>query len=173
MAGNETLYATKGYLSVVRSVDPSINIDWYIIQRNTKTGLATTVAGDVMGCYGETQGEVDQMVNTDSDMGVLGVCLGPTVPAANYDLDDAIAADTMINILRPTGGRTIISVVVDSAAVALYEGDFMIVGEAGHVAKWVYNDTDDSTDTLYLVVGQSAQVYAGDASDDRVIDIYY
>lgn len=173
---NETLYATKGYLSVVRAVDPSINIDYYIIQRTLSVGGDTTVAGDIMGCYGETQGLVDIMSEGDSDMGLLGICLGPTVPAANYDLDDAISDGTMVNILRPTGGRTQVAVIADSTSgpVAMYEGDFLRVGSsAGHVEKWVYDDTDDSTDSLYLVVGQLAQVYAGSTADDRVVQMYY
>ena len=57
--GNETLFATKGYQSVIRWVDPSINIDAYIIQRTLDVGGATAVAGDIMSGEGETQGLVD------------------------------------------------------------------------------------------------------------------
>jgi hypothetical protein len=172
--GNETLYATKGYLSIIRWVDPSINIDAYIEQRVLSVGGNTAVAGDVMTVAGETQGYVD--ICAESDTGFLGINAGLTVPPDNYDLDDAQTDGETVNILRPTGGRTIVALICDSSGgpVAWEEGDYARVGStAGHVESWIYNDTNMSTDTFALVVGKLAQVYAGHTSDDKVIHVWY
>lgn len=173
---DETVYTTKGYLSIIRAIDPDIDINAYIVQRTLDVGTDTAVAGDVVTGNAETQGLIDLAIDTDSETGPLGVILGPTVPGAQYDLDDAIADGTMVNVLMPTGGRTQIAVVCGSSAgpVAWSEGDYVRVSNvAGEVEKWVYTDGADSTDALYLVIGQIAQVYAGSATDDRVIQIYY
>jgi hypothetical protein len=173
---DETLYGTKGYTSIIRAIDPSINIDYYIIQRTLAVGTDTAVAGDIVTNHTETQGLIDLAVDTDTQTGPLGVILGPTVPGAQYDLDDAIADDTMVNVLLPTDGRTQIAVVCGSSAgpVAWNEGDFVRVSNvAGECEKFVYTDGADSTDSLFLVIGQIAQVYAGSATSDRVIQIYY
>ena len=45
---DETLYATKGYTTIVRWCDPSINLASYIIQRTLSVGGDTAVAGDIM-----------------------------------------------------------------------------------------------------------------------------
>ena len=172
---DETLFATKGYQSVIRWVDPSINIDAYIIQRTLSVGGDTAVAGDIMSGEGETQGYVD--IAAESDLGFIGILLGPVAPGDNYDLDDTIADGTTVNILRPTGGRTIVSVILDSTATTsadLEEGDWIRIGStAGHVEKWVYTDAADSTDTFSIVLGKSAEVIAAHTSDDRVIGMWY
>jgi hypothetical protein len=172
---NETLFATKGYQSVIRWADPSINIDAYIIQRTLSVGAATAVAGDIMSAEGETQGLVD--IAVEADLAFLGILLGPVRPADGYDLDDTIADGTTVNILRPTGGRTIVSVIVDStttAAADFEEGDYARIGNsAGHVEKWLYTDNADSTDSFSIVVGKAAEVLANHTADDRVIGLWY
>jgi hypothetical protein len=96
-----------------------------------------------MSGEGETQGLID--VAAESDLGFIGILLGPVRPADTYDLDDVIVDGTTVNVLRPTGGRTIVSVILDSTATTtadLEEGDWIRIGStAGHVEKWVYNDT--------------------------------
>lgn len=174
---HETLGPTatvgKGYLSIVRWCDPSIDIDAYIIQRTLND--ATSVAGDVMSGEGETQGLVDVAINTD--LGFIGILMGPVAPPDNYDLDDVIADGTTVNILRPTAGRTIVSVICDGSTTTTYaleEGDWVATsGVAGHVHKWIYGDTADSTDTFQHVLGQSAEVFANASTTDRVIAIWY
>jgi hypothetical protein len=169
----ETLFATKGYQSIVRWCDPSIDIDAYIIQRTLND--AATVAGDIMSGEGETQGLVDVAINTD--LGFIGICMGPVSPPDNYDLDDVIADGSTVNILRPTAGRTIVSVICDGSTTTTYaleEGDWVATaGVAGHVQKWLYADTADSTDTFQHVLGQSAEVFANASTTDRVIAIWY
>lgn len=173
---DETVYGTKGYTSIIRAIDPDIDIDYYTIQRTLAVGTDTAVAGDVVTNHTETQGLIDLAIDTDTQTGPLGVILGPTMPGMQYDLDDAIDDGTMVNVLLPTGGRTEIAVVCGSSAgpVAWSEGDFVRVsGVAGECEKFVYTNSADSTDALWLVIGQIAQVYAGDTSSDRVIQIYY
>jgi hypothetical protein len=172
---NETLYTTKGYLSVIRWIDPSINIDSidsYIVQRVENGG--TAVPGDIMTNSGETQGNVD--VCSEADTGFLGILLNETIITEDYDIDETVGTGVTVDILRPTGGRTICAVICDSSGgpVAWEEGDYARVGSSdGHVEKWVYNDTNMSTDSLALVVGKLAEVYAGHTSDDKVIHIWY
>ena len=43
----------------------------------------------------------------------------------------------------------------------------------GHVESWIYNDTNMSTDSFALVVGKLAEVYAGSATSDNVIHVWY
>ncbi len=170
---NETVYGTKGYLSIVRWVDPSINLNSYIIQR-IEGATGTIVPGDVVTGAGESQGSVD--VCAESDTSFLGVALNETIITEDYDIDEIAAVGVTLDILRPTGGRTIIAVICDSSAgpVAWEEGDYARVGSvAGHVESWIYNDTNASTDTFALVVGKLAEVYAGHTSDDKVIHLYY
>ena len=169
----ETLYGTKGYLSVIRWIDPSINIDSYTIQRVESAG-STAVPGDIITGAAETQGNVD--VCAESDTSFLGIMLNETVIPADYDIDEAATAGDTIDILRPTGGRTICAVICDSSAgpIAWEEGDYARVGSvAGHVESWIYNDTNMSTDSFALVVGKLAEVYAGHTSTDKVIHIWY
>ena len=174
---HETLGPTatvgKNYQSIVRWCDPTIDIDAYIVQRTLN--VATAKAGDIMTGEGETQGLVDVAVNTDSNF--LGILMGPVAPADNYDLDDVIATTTIVNILRPTAGRTIVSVICDGSTTTTYaleEGDWITIsGVAGHVHKWLYADNTDSVDSFELVFGQSAEVFANTSTTDRVIAIWY
>lgn len=172
---NETLYATKGYLSVIRWADPSLNLDAYIVQRTLSVGGDTAVAGDVMSADGETIGYVD--IAAESDVQLAGILLGPTRPGDNYDLDDTIADGTTVDILRPTGGRTIVSVILDSTATTtadIEEFDWIRIGStAGHVELFVYADAADSTDTFEIIVGKAAEVMANHTADDRVFAIWY
>jgi len=173
--GDETLYATKGYTSIIRWADPSINLDSYIIQRTIDQGSDTMVAGDIVSGSGETQGLVDKC--TESETSWLGICMGPVLAVDGYDLDDAIADGTTINVLRPTGGRTIVSVIMNSSATTtadLDEGDFVRVADlGGHVELFVWADSADSTDTCELIVGRAAEVIENSTADDRVIGIWY
>ena len=176
MAGDESLYATKGYTSVIRWVDPEINIDAYTVQRVLHVGSNTAIAGDVVTGAEETQGYVD--LAAADDTGFLGVILQPTVLPENYDLDDVITDGETVNVLRPTGGRTIISVILASntAALSNEEGDYVSVdiqGVAGQVSGWVYTDTDMDTDTLALVVGKVVAPITSDTADYQVINIWY
>jgi len=172
---DETLYATKGYLSVIRWVDPSINLASYIVQRTLSVGGDTAKAGDVMSADGETIGLVD--IAAESDVGIAGILLGPTSPGDNYDLDDTIPDGSTVDILRPTGGRTIVSVILDSTtttAADIEEFDWIRVGNsAGHVELFVYVAAADSTDSFEIVVGKAAEVMANDTADDRVFAIWY
>ncbi len=173
---NESLYATKGYTEVVRSVDPSIELDAYIIQRVLSVGGDTTIAGDIMTGAGETQGYVDIAVDTDTSF--LGICLGPTVPSEDYDLDDVIADGETVNILRPTGGRTICAVILasDTHTLAAEEGDYVVVDThsvAGQALSWVYADNTDISDTFQLVVGKFAEAITGSSTSYLVAHIYY
>jgi hypothetical protein len=168
----ETLYATKGYQSVIRWCDPTIDIDAYIVQR---TANGTCKAGDFMGGEGETQGLVDQAVNTDA-VAIHGVCLGYVSPPDNYDLDDTIVDGSTINILRPTGGRTMISVIMDGTTTTTYyleEGDWVRIAGAGLVTKWLYTDGADETDSFSHVVGKAAETFSTASTTDRVICIWY
>jgi len=171
--GDETLYATKGYLSIVRWCDPSINLASYIVQRTLSVGGDTAKAGDVMSSDGETIGLVD--VAGEADVQIAGILMGPNRPGDNYDLDDVIVDGTTVDILRPTGGRTIVSVILDSTATTsadIEEFDWIRVGNtAGHVELFVYAAAD-STDTFEIVVGKAAEVMANHA-DDRVFAIWY
>ena len=169
---NETIYASKGYLDIIRWVDPSINIDSYIVQRVDAGG--GTRPGDLVTGAGETQGNID--VLDEADTGFLGIMRNETIITADYDVDETAAAGVTIDVLRPTGGRTICSVICGSLAgtVAWEEGDYARCDTVdGQVESWIYNDTNMSTDTLALVVGKLAQAYAGHATEYRVVHIYY
>ncbi len=172
---DESLFATKGYQSVIRWADPSINIDAYIIQRTLDQGAATAVAGDIMGGEGEAQGLIHSAA--EGDLGFIGILLGPVLPADGYDLDDALTDGITVNVLRPTGGRTIVSVILDStttAAADLEEGDWLRVGSsAGQVEKWLYADTAGTTDSFRVVVGKAAEVLANHTTADQVIAMWY
>ena len=169
----ETLFATKGYQSIVRWCDPTIDIDAYIIQRTLN---GTAVAGNLMTGEGETQGLIDQCINTDASS-VLGILMGPVAPPDNYDLDDTIADGTTVNVLRPTAGRTMVSVICDgstTAGYALEEGDWVAIsGTAGVAMKWLYVTNTDSVDSFQNVFGQSAEVFANASTTDRVIAVWY
>lgn len=172
---DETLFATKGYQSVIRWTDPSINIDAYICQRTLDVGGDTAVAGDILSGEGETQGLLD--IADETDLAFFGILLGPVRPANAYDLDDAIVDGTTVHVLRPTGGRTIVSVIVDStttAAADLEEGDWIRIGSsAGHVEKWLYGDGTDSVDSFSIVVGKAAEVLANHTTADQVVAMWY
>jgi hypothetical protein len=173
--GDETLYATKGYQSIIRWCDPTISKEAYIVQRTLSVGGDTAKAGDVMSADGETIGLVD--VAAESDVQIAGILMGPTRPGDDYDLDDTIADGTTVDILRPTGGRMMVSVILDSTATTgadIEEFDYIRVGStAGHVELFVYLNAADSTDTFELVVGKAAEVMANHTADDRVFTIWY
>lgn len=175
MAGNETLYGTFGYTEVVRWTDPSINIDSYTIQRALSVGSKTAVASDVMTAAAESQGYVDICAETDTSF--LGILLSPTVPPEDYDLDETITDGDTVNLLRPTGGRTIVALILCSSAgsqPAAEEGDYARVGAAaGQVESWVYGDNADSTDTFMLVVGKYAEPKTVSATDEQVLHVWY
>ena len=101
--------------------------------------------------------------------------MGPTSPGDTYDLDDTITDGTTVDILRPTGGRTIVSVILDSTTTTtchIEEFDWIRVGHtAGHVELFVYAAAD-STDTFEIVVGKAAETVT-DSTDDRVFAIWY
>ena len=172
--GDETLYATKGYLSVIRWVDPSINLASYIVQRTLSVGGDTAKAGDVMSADGETIGLVD--VADQGDVQIAGILLGPTSPGDTYDLDDVIVDGSTVDILRPTAGRTIVSVILDSTTTTgadIEEFDWIRVGDSpGHVELFVYVNAADSTDSFEIVVGKAAEVM-DNGTDDRVFAIWY
>lgn len=172
----DSLFATHGYQSIVRWCDPTINIDAYIIQRTLAVGNDNAVAGDLITGEAESQGFVDVAINTDAGS-VMGILMRPNRPGDTYDLDDGIADGTIVDILRPTAGRTIVSVVVDGSTTATYaleEGDWVAIsGVAGHAHKWLYGDTADSTDSFMNVFGQSAEVFANGSTTDRVVAIWY
>lgn len=173
MVADDTQYATKGHLSVIRWIDPSIDIDSYIIQRVEDAG-GIAIPGNVMTGAAETQGNVD--VCAESDTSFLGIMLNETIIPADYDIDEAADAADSIDILRPTGGRTIVAVILAShtGVYAFEEGDPLRVGDtAGQVESWIYNDTNMSTDTFALVVGKSAGVYTTASTSDHVIHIWY
>ena len=174
MVANETVYTTKGFSSIIRWVDPSINIDAYIIQRTLSVGGNTAVPGNVMGADGETQGYVD--VSAEGDLGFLGVFLNEKIITDGYDIDEAAVDGITVDILRPTGGRTIVSMILAShaSAFAIEEGDYLRVGDtAGQIESFVYADTADSTDTEEIVVGRSATDHTTDATGDQVIYVWY
>ena len=171
---NETLYITKGFVSVIRWVDPSINIDSYIIQRTLSVGGNTAVPGNIMGADAETQGYVD--VSAEGDVGFLGVFLNEKVITADYDIDEAAIDGVTVDILRPTGGRTIIACILASHASAfqIEEGDYLRVGDtAGQLESFVYADNADSTDSEEIVVGRSRTDHTTHATDDQVIYVWY
>ena len=172
MTTTETLYVTGTYLSVIRWIDPSINIDSYIIQRAENGGTARP--GDIMTGAAETQGNVD--VANEADTSFLGIMLNETIITEDYDIDEVASTGVTIDILRPTGGRTICAVICDSSAgpIPWEEGDYVRVGSTdGHVESWVYNDTNMSTDSFALVVGKLAEVTLGEATTDHIIHIWY
>jgi hypothetical protein len=172
---DETPYGTYGYTSIIRWIDPTIDIDSYTIQRVLSVGSDTAVAMDVVTAEGETQGLVDLAAEADA-IGPLGIILGPTVPPEDYDLDDTIADGETVNILRPTGGRTIVSLLMDSdaGAASFEEGDYVRFGSsAGHVQGWVYGDNADGTDTMYQVLGKFAEVVTQSATDDIIVRVWY
>ena len=169
---DETQYATKGYTSIIRWCDPKIKKDAYIVQRTLNT--ATAKAGDVMSADAQTIGLVAEA--EESHVQIAGILMGPTSPGDNYDLDDVIDTGSTVDILRPTGGRMMVSVVLDSTATTtadIEEFDWLRVGNtAGHVELFVYAAAD-STDCFEIVVGKAAEVMANHTSDDRVLTIWY
>ena len=172
--GDETQYATKGYSSIIRWVDPKIKKDAYIVQRTLSVGGDTAVAGDVMSADAETIGLID--IAAEADVQIAGILLGPTSPGDTYDLDDAIADGTTVDLLRPTGGRMMVSVILDSTTTTtchIEEFDWIRLGHtAGHVELFVYTDTADSTDSFEIIVGKAAEAML-DSTDDRVFTIWY
>ncbi len=172
--GDETLFATKGYLSPIRWCEPGFDYNTFVEQRTLSVGSNTAVSGDFMSADGETKGLID--ICAEADVGFAGQLLWPTSPADGYDLDDAIDDAEIVDILRPTGGRTIVACILDSTtttAADIEEFDWIRVGStAGHVELFVYAAAD-STDTFEIVVGKSYEVMANHTTSDRVFHIWY
>lgn len=172
---NEVLKADKGYLQVVRWVDPTIQLDAYIEQRTLSVGGNTAIAGDFMSAEGETKGLID--IAVEADLSFAGILLAPTSPDDDYDLDDTITDGVIVDLLRPTGGRTVVACILDSTSTTsadIEEFDWIRIGStAGHVEKWIYTNAADSTDSFSIVVGKSYEVIANHTTDDRVFHIWY
>ena len=171
---NETPYTTFGFSSIIRWIDPSINIEAYIIQRTLSVGAATAKPGHVMSADGETQGYVDSAA--EGDLGFVGVFLNEKVITDGYDIDESAVDGVTVDILRPTAGRTIVALVLAShvGAYAIEEGDYLRVGDtAGQVESFIYTDNADSTDTEEIVVGRSAHDTTTHATDDTIIYVWY
>lgn len=171
---DETLFGTKGYLSPIRWCEPGFDYNTFVEQRTLSVGTNTAVSGDIMSADGEIKGLID--ICAETDVGFAGMLLWPTSPADGYDLDDAIDDAEIVDILRPTGGRTIVACILDSTTTTtadIEEFDWIRVGNtAGHVELFVYAAAD-STDTFEIVVGKSYEVMANHTTSDRVFHMWF
>lgn len=168
----ETLGATHGFLSVIRNTDMIVSED--IIVRTLSVGAATAKASMLVATDGETANLVDTTVTTD--VAVLGIILGPVLPADTYDIDDVIAdgSDVFILKLRGIRGAYQVAVIHEATAgiTALEEGIEIALGAGvGLVRIFTYADGTAATDSSSEIVGSSAETATLSTTANHVIII--
>ena len=169
---DETIGVTHGFLSIIRNTDMIVSED--IIVRTLSVGGDTAKAGMPVATDGETANLVDTAVTTD--VAVLGIILGPVLPADTYDIDDVIVDGSDVFILKLRGIRGAYQVAViheaTSSITALEEGIEIAVGAtAGKVRIFTYADSTAATDSSSEILGSSAETATLSTTDDNVIII--
>ncbi len=163
---------THGFLSVIRNTDMIVAED--IIVRTLSVGGDTAKAHMPVCTDGETAYLVDTTITTD--VAVLGIILGPVLPADTYDIDDTIADGEDVFILKLRGIRGAYQVAVmheaTSGVTALEEGIEIAVGtEVGKVRIFTYANATAATDSSTEILGSSAETATLSTTDDHVIII--
>lgn len=124
---SETIGATYSYKSIIREGKGAILQSDIVICRTNGTDMK---AGSIVTRAGESTIDIDPAAH--GDLGFLGIILGPVVPADTYDIDDTFADNTMVYVLKPTGGRTVVAAFYNSVAANVVKDE----------ALYVSNDTD-------------------------------
>ena len=145
-----------------------------IIVRTLSVGGNTAKAGMPVATDGETANLVDRAVTTD--VALLGLILGPVLPADTYDIDDLLVDGIDVFILKLRGIRGAYQVAViheaTSGVTALEEAIEIAVGtEDGKVRIFTYTDSTAATDSSSEIVGSSAETATLSTTDDHVIII--
>lgn len=145
-----------------------------IIVRTLSVGAATATAGMPVATDGETAYLVDTTITTD--VAVLGIILGPVLPADTYDIDDTMTdgIDVFILKLRGIRGAYQVAVILEptSGITALEEAIEIAIGtEVGKVRIHTYGDGTAATDSHSETIGSSAETATVSTTDDHVIVI--
>lgn len=172
---DETMYATHGFLSIVREGAEHIK-DSDIEIFTLSVGGNTAKAG-----YFVTQDDatdqskiVDLAITTDENF--VGQILAPVKPADAYDLDDVLTDGIEVYVLKPMGGRVKTAAFYEPVAgpVAVNRGLIAVIGtEGGKIRLWGYTNAASETDTLEEKVGTFAQYHVGHTTEDRIVIINY
>lgn len=159
-----------GIKSIIRAGKGALTPDDIVKRR---TNGADMFPGCLVSENGETHPDIDLLAN--AELSILGVVLGEIRPADNYDIDDTIADNTFVEVLLPTGGRTIIAVLYETAAVNVLKGDHVGVStvDAGFWGKVTYADAAAATDTMMGSMGRAASAVTGHASNQKVMLVRY
>jgi len=160
----------KGNLSIIRKGMENLSSSDFVERR---TNGADVRAGMVVGARGETDGSIDVDPSVTTDNAFVGIVIEPSIPIEGYEIGDALPDNTLIKVLRPTGGRCEVFVVVDTSPGAIDDGDKAVLSaSAGQVTLWAYTDAASETDTLEEFVGYFVDNVA-DVAEDRVRNIRY
>lgn len=168
----DEVMSDMGFLSIIRNTDRIYNED--IIVRTLGVGASTARAGEIVATDGETAYLVDRAVTTD--VNILGIILGPVLPADTYDIDDTLTdgIDVFILKLRGIHGAYQVAVFHEATAgvTALEEGMEIQVGAgAGKTRILTYADSTAATDMSTDAVGSSAETSTVSTTDDHIIVI--
>ena len=166
---NETI-SNKGILSIIRKGLENLTSSDFIERRCN--GAAIT-AGMVVGNRGGDLNDVDP--SEDGDISFVGIVIEPSIPIDDYEIGDTIADNTLVKILKPTGGRCEVAVLVEADSGDLDDGDIAVIANtAGGISKFAYNVAGGTvqTETVAEKVGTFVDNVA-DVAETRVRNIRY
>ncbi len=159
-----------GIFDIIRAGKGALTPDDTVIRR---TNGADMFPGCLVSESGETFPDVDLLATAELE--ILGVVLGEVYPADDYDIDSTIADNTKVYVLRPTGGRVVIAVLYETAAVNVVKGATVGVPtvDAGFWGVLTYADAAAATDTTEGRMGRAASAVTGHASNQKVMLVNY
>lgn len=159
-----------GIKTIIRAGKGALTPDDILVRRTNGSDL---FPGCLCSENGETFPDIDLLAN--AELSILGVVLGEVRPADDYDIDDTISDNVFVYVLVPTGGRVIIAVLYETAAVNVLKGDHVGVStvDAGFWGKVTYTDAAAATDTMMGSMGRSISAITGHASNQKVLLVRY
>ncbi len=162
--------ADHGYLDVVLNRSEFGPDD--VLYDYTING-STSKAGHVVTAVGETY--PDCALGVAADSAFLGIIRKPIDITSWTNLDTAIAENSPLEIIRPTGGRLKIAVYYMASGNTRKEGEpVSMASEGGKVidTEGLYTDTAYDTDPP-IVVGHLAHDVVQDNTNDQVVLIWF
>ena len=173
-----------GFSSVIRSGNEHIKDSDIVVLRTNGSDM---YVGMPVGQVGESTIDCDPSVI--GDRAFTGIIISLVHPSDDYDVDTVIADNTLVNVLKPTGGRvTMAGLYLSGVADAVPVGKSIILSSTAGKLQWndrtsAFDGSDPQTDAETKVesdlitdfldagvqVGRAAKALTGHATEDRIV----
>lgn len=172
----ETIASSTHKSSIITQGEKDV-IALYTEIFNVKTGV-TPVQANIMTQQGETAPDIDARAATEA---VLGVLLGYANEAdikASFSLGVTIAADKLVKVLRPTGGRVKVQMILHRTTTVTGEieiGEPLYASQtAGVKVSSVKGVPTGSTHLAPLLfMGRSATNVSATLTTDKLVEVWF